>query len=298
MTMMKGMRMMKKGVQGMKMMKPNSSISFRNAYVSASLHNYQDDNPHHGIYKPNMNQTKPFSLILPRNTNSLCGINIPENLESSCVILEPGLVLLKNYVSISDQAEIVNICQEFGIGPGGFYQAIHKNGGKRNCRMMCFGRNWDPITKYDSYYRSDGSHAPPLPDQLISLAISSVQDSQTYDDSLPSMCPDICLVNFYTLTSHLGLHQDRDESPSSLRKGLPVVSISVGDSAKFVYSKVRDEDMANEVLVESGDVLIFGGKSRHIFHAVTKIIPNTAPLSLLQQTMLRPGRLSLTFRQY
>lgn len=94
------------------------------------------------------------------------------------------------------------------------------------------------------------------------------------------------------------IFQDRDESEESLRKGLPVVSFSIGDTAEFLYSEQRDADKADKVLLESGDILIFGGKSRHIFHGVEKILPSTAPKSLLTETSLRPGRLNLTFRQY
>ena len=92
--------------------------------------------------------------------------------------------------------------------------------------------------------------------------------------------------------------QDRDESSDSLRKGLPVVSLSVGDSAQFLYGHNRDVRKANEVLLESGDVVVFGGKSRNVYHGVKTIIPNSAPLPLLQQSKLRPGRLNLTFRQF
>ena len=77
-----------------------------------------------------------------------------------------------------------------------------------------------------------------------------------------------------------------------------MVSFSIGDSAEFLYGDQRDVDKANKVELESGDVLIFGGSSRHIFHGVTAIKPNTAPNALLEETNLRPGRLNLTFREY
>lgn len=92
--------------------------------------------------------------------------------------------------------------------------------------------------------------------------------------------------------------QDRDESKVSLQKGLPVVSFSIGDSAEFLYGNQRDVDKAENVLLESGDVLIFGGESRHVFHGVSSIIPNSAPEELLEDARLLPGRLNLTFRQY
>ena len=92
--------------------------------------------------------------------------------------------------------------------------------------------------------------------------------------------------------------QDRGETQESLNKGLPVVSFSVGNTAEFLYGDERDVDKATKVLLESGDVLIFGGKSRHIFHGVEAILPNTTPHALLEETNFRPGRLNLTFRQY
>jgi len=79
---------------------------------------------------------------------------------------------------------------------------------------------------------------------------------------------------------------------------LPVVSFSIGDSAEFLFGDWSDIDQAEKVTLESGDILIFGGKSRHVFHGVTAIHQNTAPKALLEATNLRPGRLNLTFRQY
>jgi alkylated DNA repair dioxygenase AlkB len=93
--------------------------------------------------------------------------------------------------------------------------------------------------------------------------------------------------------------QDKDESEQSIDEGLPVVSFSIGDTAEFLYGDERDVDKAKKVLLESGDVLIFGGKARNVFHGVNAIQPETAPSRLLEETNLRkPGRLNLTFRQY
>lgn len=92
--------------------------------------------------------------------------------------------------------------------------------------------------------------------------------------------------------------QDRDESPESIKKGLPVVSFSIGDTAEFLYGDERDVEKAEKIMLESGDVLIFGGASRNVFHGVTAIRTHTAPKNLLEETNLRHGRLNLTFRQY
>ncbi|KAK1433429.1 hypothetical protein QVD17_10339 [Tagetes erecta] len=252
------------------------------------------------------NQTQPFSLILPGASNTCSARNVTaiEPLiihPPSYQILDSGMILMKNHISLLDQVEIVNMCHKLGVGPGGFYQPSYRSGSKLRLHMMCFGRNWDPETKYREFYRSDGSEPPPVPYELTSMVETLIQDAQAHLNSredIPSMSPDICVVNFYTSTGRLGLHQDRDESSYSIRKGLPVVSISIGDSAEFLYGRTRDEDRLSSVLLESGDVLIFGGKSRLVFHGVKTVFPNSAPLPLLQKTMLRPGRLNLTFRQF
>jgi alkylated DNA repair dioxygenase AlkB len=93
------------------------------------------------------------------------------------------------------------------------------------------------------------------------------------------------------------LPQDKDECAESLQRGAPVVSFSVGDSAEFCYGKERELTKAEKVILDSGDVLIFGGPSRMLFHGVTRIIPKSAPKELLERTNLRPGRLNLTFRE-
>ncbi|GAB4841951.1 hypothetical protein Ancab_011908 [Ancistrocladus abbreviatus] len=224
-------------------------------------------------------------------------------------ILRAGMILLKNYISSSEQAKIVKICRQLGMGDGGFYQPGYRDGAKLHLKMMCLGMNWDPEkSEYGIFRPMDGAKPPNIPDEFKQLVERAMNDShaliveqtdcRNVKDILPSMRPDICLVNFYSASGRLGLHQDRDESQESLRMGLPVVSFSIGDSAEFLYGDEKEVDKADKIMLESGDVLIFGGKSRHIFHGVATIIPNTAPKSLLAETNLRQGRLNLTYRQY
>lgn len=224
-------------------------------------------------------------------------------------VLRAGMVLLKSYISVSDQVKIVKKCRDLGLGPGGFYQPGYRDGAKLQLKMMCLGKNWDPETgNYGDHRPVDEAKPPTIPAEFYELVKKSIEDSHSLiqknskssnvESILPCMSPNICLVNYYSENGRLGLHQDRDESPESLAKGLPVVSFSIGDKADFLYGDQRDVDKADKVVLESGDVLIFGGKSRHIFHGVTAIHPNSAPKSLLEETKLRPGRLNLTFRQY
>ncbi|CAK8575198.1 unnamed protein product [Lathyrus sativus] len=224
-------------------------------------------------------------------------------------ILRPGMVLLKHHLSHHEQVEIVKNCCDLGLGPGGFYQPGYADGAKLRLMMMCLGKDWDPQTRKYGYKRGiDSSQPPSIPPYFNKLVTRAIREAhQLYnqkfgisyvEDLLPSMTPDIYIVNFYSTSGRLGLHQDRDEREESLQKGLPVVSFSIGDSAEFLYGDQRDVKKAENILLESGDVLIFGGDSRHVYHGVSSIIPNSAPDELVQDTGLCPGRRNLTFRQY
>lgn len=103
----------------------------------------------------------------------------------------------------------MNICQKGALGTGGFYQPSNQSGDKIQLRMMCYGRNWEPTTRYEKRYRSDGSEPPLLPYEFISLAENAIQDAQSQMDEvdIPSMHPDICVANFYESSDQLDLHQ-------------------------------------------------------------------------------------------
>lgn len=223
--------------------------------------------------------------------------------------LRPGMILLKNYISFNDQVKLIKKCRDLGLGPGGFYLPGYRDGAKLNLKMMCLGKNWDPETRtYGDERPCDGSKPPIIPKEFCDLVKRAIKDSHSHiekdfrkrnaEDVLPSMLPNICIINFYSTSGCLGLHQDKDESQESLRRGLPVVSFSIGDSAGFLYGDQRDIDQVEKVRLESGDVLIFGGKARNIYHGVSTIFPDTAPKVLLEETNLRAGRLNLTFREY
>ncbi|XP_043693246.1 uncharacterized protein LOC122643722 [Telopea speciosissima] len=199
--------------------------------------------------------------------------------------------------------KIIKKCQELGLGPGGFYQPVLKNGVKLPRQIMCFGKDWNPqSSSYKARRAFDGACPPSIPIEFRDLVEDAIQDSHTFLkqqlklwNAEEIMSPDICLVNFYTETG-MGLHQDKDESKESLRSGLSVVSFSISDSAEFLYGDTRDTETAEKVILESGDVLIFGGKSRLIYHGVRRIIPNSAPSFLVEEANLHPGRINLTFR--
>lgn len=218
-------------------------------------------------------------------------------------VLRPGMVLLKGYLTQDEQVSIVRECRRLGLGPGGFYWPHMR------LMLMCLGLDWDPQTrKYSKTRRFDKARVPNIPHEFVVMVRRAMEAARALtdrkyrgsnvEDILPMMSPDVCIVNFYTTQGRLGLHQDRDESRGSLEKGLPIVSISVGDSAEFFFGDARDLSTAKKVILKSGDVVIFGGPSRHIFHGVQSIVSHSAPEYLLEKTSLSPGRLNLTFRQF
>jgi DNA alkylation damage repair protein AlkB len=104
---------------------------------------------------------------------------------------------------------------------------------------------------------------------------------------------DLCILNYYEADGRMGLHQDKDESPRSIAAGVPVVSVSVGDTARFLFGGLRRRDPVEARPLESGDAFVFGGPARLRYHGVSRIIPGTAPPELAVA-----GRFNLTFRQY
>ncbi|KAG2487351.1 hypothetical protein HYH03_014064 [Edaphochlamys debaryana] len=243
--------------------------------------------------------------MAPSTSYSVAATLAPAGPPKAVPGLPPGLVVIKGYLKMDEQIKIVRMIRELGMGTGGFYVPSYSSGGRLNLHMMCLGLHWEPRTsKYEATRSSyDGATPPTLPKELSdlcarALAAATAASAAAGGPRLPPLKPDICLANFYERQGKLGMHQDKDEQPDSLKAGLPVVSFSIGDSADFLYGRTRDADQAECVRLESGDLLVFGGPSRMLFHAVPKIHPHTAPAELVRGCGLRPGRLNLTFRQY
>ena len=108
--------------------------------------------------------------------------------------------------------------------------------------MLCLGRHWNARTYSYEAVRSDidGLPAPALPPQLAVVAAAAARDAGF------SIAPDTCIVNWYTGSSRMGLHQDKDESPESIAAGAPVVSFSIGETAKFLFGGLRRRDPVDE----------------------------------------------------
>jgi DNA alkylation damage repair protein AlkB len=203
--------------------------------------------------------------------------------------IAPGAMHLARYLALDDQRSIAGRCLALGAGPAGFYTPIVRGGHPMSVRMLCLGRHWNARTYAYEDVRSDidGQPAPPLPEEFAHVAQRAAAEAGF------TFRPDMCIVNWYSADSRMGLHQDKDESPESIAQGLPVVSFSIGDTARFLFGGLRRRDPVEKMVLESGDAFVFGGPARLRYHGVTRILPGTAPAGLPFD-----GRLNLTFRKF
>ena len=201
----------------------------------------------------------------------------------------PGAFHLQHLLELAEQRALASECVALLDGGVPGYVPVVRGGGKMHVRMLCLGRHWNG-KKYayeDARSDFDGLPAPPLPGQFKDLARRIAASAGMELD------PDLCILNYYGADGRMGLHQDKDESPQSIAAGLPVVSVSIGDTARFLFGGTRRRDPVDTRLLESGDAFVFGGPARLRYHGVSRIIPGTAPPELALA-----GRLNLTFRQY
>ena len=212
-----------------------------------------------------------------------------KDVTASASEIAPGALHLAGYLTFEEQRSIAGRCLGLGADPAGFYKPIVRGGHPMSVRMLCLGRHWNARTYSYEDVRSDidGRSVPQLPEEFAHVAQRAAAEAGfTYT-------PDMCIVNWYSADSRMGLHQDKDESPDSIAQGLPVVSISIGDTARFLFGGLRRRDPVEKMLLESGDVFVFGGPARLRYHGVTRILPGTAPAGLAFE-----GRLNLTFRKF
>jgi alkylated DNA repair protein (DNA oxidative demethylase) len=205
------------------------------------------------------------------------------------VEIAPGAFHLQHYLEPGRQRALVDRCRALLDGDVPGYVPVVRGGGKMHVRMLCLGRHWNGKTYAYEDVRSDfdGLPAPPLPDDLKSLA-----DRIAASVGM-TLNADLCILNYYDADGRMGLHQDKDESPRSIAAGLPVVSVSLGDTARFLFGGLRRRDPVEARPLESGDAFVFGGPARLRYHGVSRIVPATAPPELDLA-----GRFNLTFRQY
>jgi len=122
---------------------------------------------------------------------------------------------------------------------------------------------------------------PALPDAFAELAASAAREA-----GFEGFAPDACLVNVYEPGARLSLHRDADEPDRSQ----PIVSVSLGLPATFLFGGLRRSDPAQPVRLGHGDVVVWGGPSRLRYHGVRALAAGVHP-------RLGARRVNLTFRK-
>lgn len=138
-----------------------------------------------------------------------------------------------------------------------------------------FRRRWDPQNP------AVRSMWPPIPRVLAEFAVRCGVRA-----GFAQFRPDCCHINRYQAGTKLGMHQDRHEI--DLRQ--PIVSVSLGLECVFLLGGLQRTDAAKRILLEHGDVVVWGGASRMRFHGVLPLKPGW-------HAMTGSYRYNLTFRK-
>ena len=197
--------------------------------------------------------------------------------------LEEGAVLLRGFVTNEAALlvdEIATIAQAAPfrhlVTPGGYTMSVAMT----NCGRVGWVSNRSGY-RYDPVDPDTGAPWPPIPPAFLNLAVRAAAEG-----GFPNYDPDACLINRYATGAKLGLHQDRDEKDA----WSPIVSVSLGLPAVFLWGGKRRADPVRRLRVENGDVAVWGGPARFVYHGVS-------PLKDGQHPLTGNVRLNLTFRK-
>jgi len=136
--------------------------------------------------------------------------------------------------------------------------------------------------RYQATDPLSGAAWSPLPAAFAALATAAAAEAGLGG----GFVPDACLINRYTPGIRLSLHQDRDEQDL----GAPIVSVSLGLPATFLWGGHARGDAVQRVPLAHGDVVVWGGEDRLRFHGVAPVAEGTHALT-------GPCRINLTFRK-
>jgi alkylated DNA repair protein (DNA oxidative demethylase) len=196
--------------------------------------------------------------------------------------LEEGAVLLRgfagNAATLLEEVARVTAAAPFRylVTPSGYTMSVAMS----NCGRVGWvsdrtGYRYDPLDP------DTGKPWPPMPLSFLELAVRAAAEA-----GFPGYDPDACLINRYAAGAKLGLHQDRDEND----QWSPIVSVSLGLPAVFLWGGKKRSDPVRRLRLESGDVVVWGGPARFVYHGVAPLKGGEHPLS-------GNLRINLTFRK-
>lgn len=135
--------------------------------------------------------------------------------------------------------------------------------------------------RYETLDPENGNPWPPMPAEFLALATSAATTA-----GYPGFVPDACLINCYLPPAGMSAHQDSDEKDFTQ----PIVSVSLGLPARFFVKGETRKGKSVAVDLASGDVVVWGGKSRLYYHGIR-------PLKNGTDTLFGSRRINLTFRK-
>jgi alkylated DNA repair protein (DNA oxidative demethylase) len=135
--------------------------------------------------------------------------------------------------------------------------------------------------RYEMRDPASGKPWPAMPGLFLRLAQKAAAAG-----GFSGFAPDCCLINRYAPGAKLSLHQDKDERDFSA----PIVSVSLGLPATFLFGGDRRRDRPRRLALVCGDVVVWGGAARMVYHGV-------APLVASQSPLCGNHRINLTFRK-
>lgn len=198
-------------------------------------------------------------------------------------VLADGAILLRGFAEIEAAALVDSITKIAEAAP--FRHLITPGGHRMSVAMTnCGTAGWVSDRtgyRYDAFDPTTGGIWPEMPESFLALARRAATEGGFEDFK-----PDVCLINRYEAGARLTLHQDHDERDLSD----PIVSVSLGLPAIFLFGGLRRSDKPFRILVENGDVAVWGGPARLTYHGVDRMAAGSHPLT-------GPYRFNLTFRR-
>jgi len=187
-------------------------------------------------------------------------VKMPQSEVQGPVLEVGGFRIRKGWLSPAAQAGMAaDIAAVAAAAP--FFAPMTPWGKPMSVRMTSAGKyGWFTDRRGYRYVERHPSGAawPAIPESVLGVWRALVSEARL---------PDCCLVNWYGATARMGMHRDADEADF----GWPVLSISLGDPAVFRIGGPARKDPTQTVLLESGDVVVFGGAARLAYHGIDRI---------------------------
>jgi alkylated DNA repair protein (DNA oxidative demethylase) len=197
--------------------------------------------------------------------------------------LEEGAVVLRGLVRGEAASLLEEAARTARSSP--FRHLVTPGGHKMSVAMTNCGRvGWVSDRsgyRYDPIDPDTGNPWPRMPRAFLDVAERAAAEA-----GFPDYDPDACLINRYAVGTKLGLHRDRDEKDA----WAPIVSVSLGLPATFLWGGKRRSDPTRRLLLQSGDVVVWGGPARFVYHGVATLKAGEHPLT-------GGVRINLTFRK-